>query len=196
MLTCVFLKQRYYSTYLVSVYRTCRTNTKRNATACQALGNLCVLNMYNTLKSVDACTAFNSVQKTSSSVSNGVDWGDLMPWLFYSSTYEALKSSYTSIGTSDSQAQYITLKFSGSNRCNASLFSFYAAIYALNGSLLSYGPINLGDLQLCNQLSQYENVATVSPFSTSSFYQSCNLSASSLLDYAQEPLFYDLYLKV
>ena len=186
----------YYSSYLLATYRTCRTVSRRNVSACEALGNLCVLNLYNNVQSnkVDACQAFNSIPKTSSSSGGtNVVWGDNMPWLTYTETYGTFLSYYSSTGTSDTSAQYIYLKFD--NKCQNSLLNFISAEYSLNGSLLRTGNFDVNRLQLCNILSVDSETPQVSPFSATNFQQSCSINLKSLLNFGASPVFYDLFLQ-
>ena len=59
------LESGYFSQNLLSTYRTCRLNSKRNVTACQALGNMCVLNMYR-VQGINVCGSFNRIPKSTS----------------------------------------------------------------------------------------------------------------------------------
>ena len=178
----------YYSTYLRAVYRTCRTSSIRNTTACQTLGNLCVLNLYNKLGSGDACTAFNAILQPATSGSTTV-WGFDLPWLNYAETYSIYQANYLSYINSNTP---IRLNFAP-NKCQPTGLAFYAAAYALNGTLLSYGQFNVTNMQLCNLLSS--NYAQASPFSGSYFAQSCSISANALLNFQSSPVFYDFYLQ-
>ena len=137
----------YYQTYLLAVYRTCTTYSFRNVTACVTLGNLCVLNLYNRVGSgVDACTAFNSVPLSQSGTNlAGQVWGYNMPWLLYAESYGIYKASYLSFINSNKP---ISLSFAP-NKCQPQGLLFYAAVYALNGTLLSFGPFNITNIQLC-----------------------------------------------
>ena len=180
----------YYQTYLLAVYRTCKTYSFRNVTACQALGNLCVLNLYSIVGNVDACTAFNSVPVSQSGINvAGQVWGYNMPWLFYAETYGIYQASYQSFINSNKP---LSLSFAP-NKCQPIGLAFYAAVYALNGTLLSFGEFNITDIQLCNLLSP--NFAQASPFSGTYFSQSCSISVRALLNFQSEPVFYDFYLQ-
>ena len=181
----------YYQTYLLAVYRTCTTYSFRNVTACVTLGNLCVLNLYNRVGSgVDACTAFNSVPLSQSGTNlAGQVWGYNMPWLLYAESYGIYKASYLSFINSNKP---ISFSFAP-NKCQPQGLVFYAAVYALNGTLLSFGPFNITNIQLCNLLSS--NYAHASPFSGTYFTQSCSISANALLNFQSEPVFYDFYLQ-
>jgi meckelin len=190
----------YFSRYLLSVYRTCRTLNRRNGTACQTLGNMCVLNLYNSVAAsggIDACRAFASVPKTSSAVGNpGLVWGDSMPWLTYFEPYETYLTNYIAAGTSDLSSRYLRISYSDMNKCRPRDVEFVAAEYSMNGRLLSYDTLDIGKLQLCNLLSREIGALRVSPFSGTNLFQSCRLSVEALLEHGRSgPIFYDLYLK-
>ena len=192
-----------FSNYLLSVYRTCKpscvsnqaTPCLRNVTACQSLANLCVLNMYNVvLKNfVDACTAFSSIQyPIVLSTTVTTTWGFDLPWLTYQETLSAYKSSYATYGA-NLNAQFLNLNLNN-NKCNPTGLSFYAARYALNGSLLSADSFDMSKLELCKFLTLSDNLK-VSPFSLTNYNSTCKIAVSDLLNYGANPVFYDIYLK-
>ena len=185
----------YYSANLLGVYRTCRTLSVRNSTACQALGNMCVLNVYASTTSssnVDPCKAFNIIQNGGTTINSL--YGQFMPWLFYLTTYGPYHTYYTQSGTNDGSSQYIFLEFQ--NKCSAKNLAFYAAQYRLNGSLLSYDAIDISTLQLCNRYStSFSEASQVNPFSATNYHQSCSIPASTLVDVGKSPIFYDMFLK-
>ena len=210
----------YLVDYLASIYVECSDSTRRNATACQALANLCVLNLYTSWQAassssstkVDACQAFfalqNSQSSSSSSSSNNqqasgnsaaqqqVLYGSDMPWLAYLDSLSNYYSAYLSGGgIGDSAYPYITLEFD--NRCAPSKLSLLAAQYSLSGSLLSYDTLDMAKLQLCNYLtSSLAEAAALSPFAGVNYAQSCSVSVSALLAFAQPTtVFYDLFIK-
>jgi meckelin len=206
----------YYSRHLLSVYRTCRSIGRRNATACQALGNMCVLNLYNNVgassstspspSGVDACRAFASVPKTSSAGGGGnpsIVWGDSMPWLSYFESYETYLNNYVAAGTSDLNARYLRISYDNEDKCRPRNIDFVAAEYSVSGQLLSYDTFNIGKLQLCNLLSLSSSsssastsTVSISPFSRTNFFHSCRVSVEALLEHGRAgPVFYDLYLK-
>ena len=188
----------YFSQYLIPVYRTCQRYSKRNVTACQALGNMCVLNLYNAYSQnagqLDACTAFNSVVKSPNAAVNSVVWGDYMPWLFYTQSFSAYANSYSLAGI-NGNGQYLTITYDA--KCSSSALGFYAAKYELGGKFISFGELNVAELQLCYVLRSGNNVpADISPFAATNYKQSCSVSVQALLDYGTKPIFYDIYLKV
>lgn len=188
----------YLSENLLGVFRTCRSLTQRNSTACQTLGNMCALNIYvsdTDSAKIDACKAFISLQQSgTTTATNNVLFGQFMPWLFYLNTYGSFKRSYILTGTNDPSSQFIFLEFE--NKCTAKYLSFYAAQYRLNGSLISYDTIDISKFQLCNSLSStFSEASQVNPFSATNYQQSCTVSGSSLYELGKNPIFYDVYLK-
>lgn len=187
----------WYSTqYLLAAYRTCRLLAKRNVTACQLLGNICVLNLYNYLSnSVDACRAFDSILATNGGSTTAINagiWSDNMPWLNYVESYNSYLLNYDSAGTNDASSRFIKLTFD--NKCNTQVLGFYGAQYALSGELLRFGLVDITEFQLCNRI--LGSAARVSPFSATNFDQSCMVTAQALLDFGdRNSIFYDLYLK-
>lgn len=187
----------YYQNNLIGAFRTCRSTSRRNATGCQVLGNMCVLNLYNYLSSlssnIDPCKAFNNIPQaaTSSSIQNQL-YGTNMPWLQYPQAFGAYTTIYETSGIGN--GEYLTLTFD--NKCVSSTLSFVAAEYSLNGKLNSFGAVDISKFQLCNFLStSFAQASQVSPFSATNYQQTCTISAASLLTYSSNPLFYDLYLK-
>jgi hypothetical protein len=188
----------YFSQNLIPAFRTCARYSKRNVTSCQALANLCVLNLYNSyapsLALTDACSAFNSLVKTSNGQTTNVIWGDNMPWLYYIQSNAAFMTSYASSGI-NGNGQFLGITFN--SECSSDTLGFYAAKYTLGGKFVSFGPIDVSELQLCNKLrTGYGLASEVSPFSASNYQQSCSVSVASLLSYGSNAVFYDLYLKV
>jgi hypothetical protein len=185
----------YYTTYLLSVYRACLPDCsvqpcRRNATACQTLGNMCVLNLYNNYfpKGIEACAAFDSIDERNL-------WATNMPWLKYGTT-ESLKVYQTTYLASASilPSGLINLKFT--EKCNSASMNFYAAEYSLKGALKSFEQFDVSKLQLCNFLksSSYAN-PKINPFTATNYVQNCSISVRELLAYGASPVFYDVYLK-
>ena len=186
----------YFSNNLLGAYRTCKYSTYRNTSACEALGNMCVLNLYASSTSavnIDACKAFNLIQN-SGQTGQSLLYGQSMPWLFYLTNSGSNNNYYIQSGTNDPNNPYIILQFN--NKCSSSYLAFYAAQYRLNGSLIKYDTIDVSKFQLCNYLStSFSEASQVSPFSATNYQQSCSVSAGTLLEIGKNPIFYDVFLK-
>ena len=185
----------YFSNNLLGTYRTCKYSNSRNSTACQALGNMCVLSMYITsslTSNYDACKVFTIIQNSGSPFN--LLYGQSMPWLFYTNNFNGVRDDYVKSGTGDPNSPYIILQFD--NKCASSYLSFYAAQYRLNGTLMKYESIDISRFQLCNYLStSFSQVSQLSPFSATNYQQTCTVSAGSLLEIGRSPIFYDVFLK-
>ena len=192
------LISNYLSKNLLGVYRTCRYSTYRNISACEALGNMCVLSLYVSSTSptnIDACRAFNLIQNSGQLGQTSTTlYGQSMPWLFYLTNSNGNNNYYLQSGTNDPSNPFIILQFN--NKCSSSYLSFYAAQYRLNGSLIKYDAIDISKFQLCNFLStSYSEASRLNPFSATNYQQSCSVPAGTLLEIGQNPIFYDVYLK-
>jgi hypothetical protein len=187
----------YLSNSLLGTYRTCKYSAYRNTTACEALGNMCVLSLYvssSLASNIDACKAFTSIQNSGQSGSSTILYGTSMPWLFYIGDYNTNNNNYLQSGTNDPSSPFIILQFS--NKCSSSFLSFYATQYRLNGTLIKYEAIDISKFQLCNYLStSFSEASQLSPFSATNYQQSCSVSAGTLLEIGQNPIFYDVFLK-
>ena len=171
----VFFKQN-----LRAAQAVCKNN--KNFTACQLLGNLCVLYMYNEdnyqntrISDTDACKEFLLISQDSSVrnfVSRLADWPAFMPWLYYKAdtAIEALDKSDITTVYNKGQS-----------------FRFALAVHTANGTFLGIRNDTL-NLQLCADKPSKMNAAY--SFSTS-YSISCSISVSNLLN--SKTLFYDLY---
>ena len=150
-----------------------------NFTACQLLGNLCVLLDYMP-NGNDACKQYKGLidDKISQDVKvvNGVnDWPVVMPWLFYR------------LSASDApevlDKKEITKKFERNEDIN-----FVLAVYTLNGSFVGYEN-GLESLQLCKD--RPSKMAAASKFATT-YRSSCSIAVKEL---KKVPMFlYDMFL--
>ncbi|KAK2844544.1 hypothetical protein Q5P01_011203 [Channa striata] len=156
-----------------------------NLTACQALGNMCVMNMH-TLSglSTDACGLFNSVYRSraASSTHDISYWRANLPWLYYGDepglASRVLQSSPVPTGFS----------FRGTKK-NTNI-KLIAAVYNVRGEFLRWENVR-GNLQLCPETASKQAAAFT--FGTA-YKESCDLSVAQLLDAHPEPLFYDVYM--
>lgn len=180
-ITSVFFKENLISsTILCCEYH--------NLTACQLLGNLCVMTDYNQDKSqaitatTDACKEF--IRITSGTqvcniqltvvISKESNWREFMPWLYYSEDAEkVLTSTDISIGYKKGQR-----------------LRFAVAIFTPNGTFVGIQN-DTTVFHLCQERESKSSAA----FSFLTTYQiSCSVSAPKLLN--QRTLFYDLYYYV
>ncbi|RNA07664.1 meckelin isoform X1 [Brachionus plicatilis] len=184
------VNSEFVSVNLISAFTQCRTS-RRNATACQVLANMCVLNIYTIFvqSGFDACEAFFSLRGTNQ---ESIFWGQYIPWLVYPQSYASYFSNYENSGLGDNRF----LKLSFEDKCESSTFEFYANQYNLDGSFHSGSFVDISKFQLCNYLSpSYSLASKVSPFSATNYNQSCLLPVSTLLEFGKEPKFFELFLK-
>lgn len=148
-----------------------------NFTACQLLGNLCVLRDY-VPSGNDACKQYSDlVNSKSSEVVSDVnrDWPVVMPWLFYQ------------LSASDApevlDKKEITKKFERNEDIN-----FVLAVYTLNGSFVGFED-GLNSLQMCKD--RPSKMAAASKFATT-YQSSCSVAVKDLM---KVPMFlYDMFL--
>lgn len=149
-----------------------------NFTACQLLGNLCVLLDY-VGGGNDACKLYTDLVNSKSPIGvvNEVnrDWPVVMPWLFYE------------LSASDApevlDKKEITKKFERSEAVN-----FILAVYTLNGSFIGYEN-GLDTLQMCKD--RPSKMAAASKFATT-YRSSCSIAVEDL---KKTPMFlYDMFL--
>lgn len=183
---------QFLTTNLIAAYTQCRTE-RRNATACQLLANMCVLNLYTIFSrsptELDACTAFYSLRGNNLET---IFWGEYIPWIVYPQSYAAYLTSYQNNGLGDNK--FLRLRFD--DRCKPSTFEFYANQYNLDGSFHSGSFIEISKFQLCSYLSStFSLVSQVSPFAATNYNQSCSLSVSTLIEFGKDPKFFDLFLR-
>uniref|UniRef100_A0A3B4B8P0 Uncharacterized protein n=1 Tax=Periophthalmus magnuspinnatus TaxID=409849 RepID=A0A3B4B8P0_9GOBI len=137
-----------------------------NLTACQALGNMCVLNMHSfSGVSTDACGLFNTIFRSRAALSSihDISYRVNLPWLYYGEepglAIRVLQTNPVPIGFS----------FRGKNEFTA--INLVAAVYDVRGEFLGWEKIGPGNLQL-----------------------QCTLSLKDLLVSHPEPLFYDVFM--
>ncbi|XP_066547524.1 meckelin isoform X2 [Amia ocellicauda] len=158
-----------------------------NLTACQALGNMCVMNM-NAISSVsnDACGLFGTVFRTTAalgSVQTISYWRMNLPWLYY--------GDQPGLASRVLYAEPFPASFSFRGAAQNRKIQLVAAVYNARGDFLKWENIAGGTLQLCPDTSARLNAAYT--FGTT-YHQSCFLPVSKLLAAFPEPFFYDLYM--
>ncbi|XP_053875157.1 meckelin isoform X5 [Malaclemys terrapin pileata] len=159
-----------------------------NLTSCQALGNMCVMNM-NSLSSTtsDACGLFQYVYANTAglgTVHSVSFWRQNLPWLYYGDQ-PGLASQVL-----DTTQFPTSFSFKGTNK-NIKL-QLIAASYDAEGNFLKWQNLEGGVLQLCPDTLTRLNAAYI--FGTT-YQQSCTISVSKMLSDFANPIFYDVYLE-
>lgn len=170
------ISSSFFQSHLRAAQALCRDNS--NFTACQLLGNLCVLLQY-TQTGNDACKQFTDLVTSQSSIGvvNDVnrDWPISMPWLFYQNS---ANNAPEVLDKKD-----ITKKFQTSEDMN-----FVFAVFTLNGSFIGY-ETGLDVLQICKD--RPSKMSAASKFATT-YQSSCSIAVKELM---KKPMFlYDMYL--
>ena len=154
----------------------CKENS--NFTACQLLGNLCILLEY-TQRGNDACKQYKDLvaSKISDGVVNDVnrDWPLVMPWLFY-------QSSATTAAEALDKTDIAKLFQSNED------MTFVFAVFTLNGSFVGY-ETGFDNLHLCQDRPSKMSAAL--KFATT-YKSSCSVKIKELM--GKPMLFYDMYL--
>ncbi|XP_019406039.1 PREDICTED: meckelin isoform X1 [Crocodylus porosus] len=159
-----------------------------NLTSCQALGNMCVMNM-NSLSSAstDACGLFQYIYTNTAGlgiVHSISFWRQYLPWIYYGDqpglASQVLETTQFPTGFS----------FKGTNK-NIKL-QFIAASYDAEGNFLKWQSLEGGVLQLCPDTLTRLDAAYI--FGTT-YQQSCTISVSKILTSFPKPVFYDVYLE-
>ncbi|XP_018541690.1 meckelin [Lates calcarifer] len=158
-----------------------------NLTACQALGNMCVMNMHSfSGVSNDACGLFNTIFRLRASASSTQDisyWRAHLPWLYY--------GDEPGLASRVLQTDPVPTGFSFRGKNKNTDIKLRAAVYNVRGEFLRWEQVGGGNLQLCPETATKQRAA----FSFGTAYQeSCVLSVAELLDTYPEPLFYDLFM--
>ncbi|NXL56718.1 MKS3 protein, partial [Chordeiles acutipennis] len=159
-----------------------------NLTACQALGNMCVMNM-NSLSSssTDACGLFQYIYFNTArlgTVHSIAFWRHNLPWLYY--------GDQPGLASQVLEANNFPTIFSFKGTDKDVKLQFIAASFDAAGNFLKWQNLEGGILQLCPDTQTKLNAAYA--FGTT-YQQSCEISVSKiLLDFAN-PIFYDLFLE-
>uniref|UniRef100_A0A8B9IZV2 Transmembrane protein 67 n=1 Tax=Amazona collaria TaxID=241587 RepID=A0A8B9IZV2_9PSIT len=156
-----------------------------NLTACQALGNMCVMNVNSlSYSSTDACGLFQYIYVNTArlGVAHSVAfWRHNLPWLYYGDR-PGLASQVLEANNFPA-----TFSFKGTDKLR-----FIAASFDAAGNFLKWQSLEGGILQLCPDTQTKLNAAYA--FGTT-YQQSCKIPVSKiLLDFAN-PIFYDLFLE-
>lgn len=177
------LNSEWFTKYLQATAAACWTHA--NLTSCQALGNMCVMNM-NSYDSTtfDACRLFRYIFESTAgltSVHSIPFWRQNLPWLFYGDQPGLASQvlSTTPLPTNFS--------FKGQNQ-----LKFVAASYDIRGHFIRWQTVEGGVLQLCPDTERRLDAAY--SFGTT-YQQNCEISLSKLLADFPSPVFYDVYLE-
>ncbi|XP_050986760.1 meckelin isoform X1 [Labeo rohita] len=177
----------WFSSFLYSSAAACLSFSNR--TACQSLGNMCVMNMHSSSTiNNDACRLYNTVDKATAAQGSSQDisyWRTNLPWLYYGyqpgSASRILQNEPLPVGFS----------FKGTQK-NTNI-ELRAAVYSVRGEFLRWESVGGGNLQLCPDTPTRQQSAFT--FGTA-YKQSCVLSVSELLNGYPEPVFYDVFLVI
>uniref|UniRef100_A0A804HIB2 Transmembrane protein 67 n=1 Tax=Homo sapiens TaxID=9606 RepID=A0A804HIB2_HUMAN len=180
------LTSEWFAKYLQSSAAACWVYA--NLTSCQALGNMCVMNMNSyDFATFDACGLFQFIFENTAGLSTVHSisfWRQNLPWLFYGDQLGLAPQvlSSTSLPTNFS--------FKGENQ-NTKL-KFVAASYDIRGNFLKWQTLEGGVLQLCPDTETRLNAAY--SFGTT-YQQNCEIPISKILIDFPTPIFYDVYLE-
>ncbi|XP_040596998.1 meckelin isoform X2 [Mesocricetus auratus] len=178
------LNSEWFAKYLQAAATACWSHA--NLTSCQALGNMCVMNM-NSYDSAtfDACRLFHYIFESTAGLSSNVHsipfWRQNLPWLFYGDQPGLAPQvlSTTHLPTNFS--------FKGQNQ-----LKFVAASYDIRGNFIKWQTLEGGVLQLCPDTETRLDAAY--SFGTT-YQQNCEISLSKFLADFPSPIFYDVYLE-
>ncbi|XP_700974.4 meckelin isoform X1 [Danio rerio] len=181
------VQSAWFSSFMYSSAAACLLFSNR--TACQSLGNMCVMNMHSSSSiNNDVCGLYNTIYRTTAAQGSSQDisyWRTNLPWLYYGDqpgmASQALQNEPLPVGFSFKGAQKNT---------NIEL---RAAVYSVRGEFLRWESVGRGNLQLCPDTPTRQQSAF--KFGTA-YKQSCVLSVSELLTGYPEPLFYDVFLVI
>ena len=154
----------------------------QNYTACQILGNLCVLSMYNqdnflnaALSNTDACKEYLLIVTSfrGDFVGRLTDWPVSMPWLYYKVDKPAEVLDETDIDMKFERRQYLKFAF---------------VSYSARGTFLGISN-DSSVLQLC---PVDQTVASKAFYFTTPYSKECKVKLSEYLN--RETVFYDMYM--
>uniref|UniRef100_A0AAA9S4N1 Transmembrane protein 67 n=1 Tax=Bos taurus TaxID=9913 RepID=A0AAA9S4N1_BOVIN len=159
-----------------------------NLTSCQALGNMCVMNMnYYDSSTFDACGLFQFIFENTAAlgtVHSVSFWRQNLPWLFYG---DQLGLAPQILSTTPLPTNF---SFKGENQ--STKLKFVAASYDVRGNFLKWQTLEGGILQLCPDTETRLNAAY--SFGTT-YQQSCEIPVPKILTDFPTPTFYDVYLE-
>uniref|UniRef100_A0A8C9X0L7 Transmembrane protein 67 n=1 Tax=Sander lucioperca TaxID=283035 RepID=A0A8C9X0L7_SANLU len=147
-----------------------------NLTACQALGNMCVMNMHSfSGVSTDACGLFNTIFRSRAHFGYSVSRRVNLPWLYY--------GDEPGLASRVLQTDPVPIRFSFRGRNK-----LLAAVYNVRGEFLRWEQVGGRNLQLCPETTTRQAAA----FSFGTAYQE---SVSVFPFFSSEtPMFYDVFM--
>uniref|UniRef100_A0A8B9MMK9 Transmembrane protein 67 n=1 Tax=Accipiter nisus TaxID=211598 RepID=A0A8B9MMK9_9AVES len=159
-----------------------------NLTACQALGNMCVMNM-NSLSSssTDACGLFQYIYVNTARlgiVHSIAFWRHNLPWQYY--------GDQPGLASQVLEANHFPAIFSFKGTDKDVKLQFIAASFDAAGNFLKWQSVEGGILQLCPDTQTKLNAAYA--FGTT-YQQSCKIPVLKILSDFANPIFYDLFLE-
>ena len=176
------------SDFLFKNFATAKTlcNQRQNFTACQLLGNMCVMLDYKRSSGNPCDEYLNMVSSPpggqtkvqSKGGEENANWPQYMPWLYYLNSQQ---DAEVELNEED-----ITIKFETEQS-----LPFVLAVYAANGSFVGLKTDIFSELQMCKDRISKLNAAN--KFATL-YENSCDLKVSELWQ-QQEMYFYDLYFQ-
>ncbi|KAM6968400.1 meckelin [Aplochiton taeniatus] len=158
-----------------------------NLTACQALGNMCAMNMHSFSSAAnDACGLFNTIFRSTAALGSTQDisyWRANLPWLYY--------GDQPGMANRVLQTDPLPVGFSFKGDKQNTDIRLLTAVYNARGEFLKWEKVGGANLQLCPETVTKQKAA----FSFGTAYQeSCVLSVAELLNAKPEPLFYDVFV--
>ncbi|KAG9478738.1 hypothetical protein GDO78_012415 [Eleutherodactylus coqui] len=179
----ILLRSEWLSMHLQASAAACLLYS--NQTACQALGNMCVMNMHSTSPQIaDACGLFRYIYTNTAAlgvVHSITFWRTNVPWLYYDDQPGLAARVLTAFPFPEN----FSFKARNTN------IKFLAALYDVRGKFLGWRSLNGGLLQLCPDIAKRLDAAFI--FGTT-YEQKCEMSISKLLRDNPEPVFFDVYV--
>ncbi|XP_075172370.1 meckelin isoform X1 [Anomaloglossus baeobatrachus] len=183
----VLLRSEWLSVHLQASAAACLQDS--NQTACQALGNMCVMSMHSTSpQNADACALFRYIFTSTAAlgVVHSISfWRTNIPWLYY----DDQPGIAARVLTSSPFPENFSFKINDQSR-NTNI-KLIAAQYDVRGKFVVWRSVNGGLLQLCPDIDRRLDAAFL--FGTT-YEQNCEISISKLLRDHPEPVFFDVYL--
>ncbi|XP_040290242.1 meckelin [Bufo bufo] len=183
----IVLRSEWLSTHLQAAASACLLYS--NQTACQALGNMCVMNMHSVSpQSADPCGVFRYIFTNTAAL--GIVhfipfWRTNIPWLYY----DDQPGLAARVLTASPFPENFSFKLNDQGRNTR--MKFLAAVYDVRGKFMGWRSLNEGLLQLCPDIDKRLDAAFI--FGTT-YEQNCEMSISKLLHNHPEPTFFDVYV--